>query len=345
MMNKLKTSDLDDSNTVVRSLELSVKDESGYARMEEIFKALASELRLSILNEIAFSPRKLGYLAEKYGLSNSNLLFHINILKKAGLVLVDYEPSIKGFRQIVYPSHIVSVNIDLRGDASDSSRRNKTVVDMPVGNYCDIAGDEIARYILPGGRISDKNEVFMPGHNDAMLVWIYKAGHITYNFPGVFTFSEPLGIMEFELELCSEAPFYNSRWKSSIDFYVNGLKLCTFISPGDFGERPGKLNPSWWPSGMTQYGLYVKISVDENGTYLNGEPCGTVNISDIDATLKICKKTQLKIEVSENSEFTGGINLFGRNCGDFPVDIRMTAYSVKYIEIDKERNKIDYKND
>ena len=77
-------------------------------------------------------------------------------------------------------------------------------------------------------------------------------------------------MLEFTMEICSEAPFYKNDWKSNIDSYVNDVKLRSYLSYGDYGDRRGKLNADAFLYNATQYGMLVNIKIDETGTYFNG---------------------------------------------------------------------------
>ena len=116
MMREEDTSGIRRDDTVVENRNFSVADEKSYDKMEEIFRALANKTRLLILKEISYGPLRISELSRKIGISNSNVLFHIEQLRKAGLLLVDFEPSRKGFAQVVYPAHILNLVCNIRGD-------------------------------------------------------------------------------------------------------------------------------------------------------------------------------------------------------------------------------------
>ena len=124
------------------------------------------------------------------------------------------------------------------------------------------------------------------------------------------------------MELCSETSTYNNHWESDITFWINGVELCTYRSPGDFGGRRGMNNPDWWQDFMTQYGQLVTVSVTADGVTLN-------NVRVTDCTLEQLKLDEgdffeLKIGVKENAKAKGGFNLFGKGFGDYKQDIRIS---------------------
>ena len=69
-----------------------------------------------------------------------------------------------------------------------------------------------------------------------------------------------------------------------------------------------------------------KGAVPGFGTYFNGVLSGERNIFDIIKTLSPYGKIRLAVVVPEDAEYVGGINIFGKSCGDYPVDIVMTYY-------------------
>ena len=106
---------------------------------------------------------------------------------------------------------------------------------------------------------------------------------------------------------------------------MNDKEIGTYTSPGDFGGRSGKYTPKSWPAASTQYGMLVQIRIDEMGVWIN-----QVNVSSeisIDDFAFITKEKCLrfKLGVKKNAKYAGGLNLFGRNFGDFQQGIRISA--------------------
>ena len=70
-------------------------------------------------------------------------------------------------------------------------------------------------------------------------------------------------------------------WKSDITVWINGHDCGTWQCPGDFGARRGRLNPPWWESGATQYGLLTTVTVTGTSTLINNEVSSSVRLSDL----------------------------------------------------------------
>ena len=104
---------------------------------------------------------------------------------------------------------------------------------------------------------------------------------------------------------------------------VNDVEVTTFTSPGDFGGRRGKYTPSYWPVTSTQFGLLKKITVGSDGVFVdNSFVSDKVHFAD----LKIYDGSAIKLDIGIKDDAThrGGINLFGKNFGDFPQSIVMS---------------------
>jgi len=121
--------------------------------------------------------------------------------------------------------------------------------------------------------------------------------------------------------MSSNAPLYRSDFKSDIDVAVNGVKLGTWTSPGDYGGRRGKLNPSWWSDTSSQFGLLKKWRVDARHSQLDGEEISKVTLRDL--VLPAQDYISLCIGVSDQSAHVGGLNLFGEKFGDHAQGIIM----------------------
>ena len=92
--------------------------------------------------------------------------------------------------------------------------------------------------------------------------------------------------------------------------------------PGDFGARRGKLTPPIWPNGNTQYGMLKTFAVRNNGAYIDGLLIKqTVTLEDLN--IEKNPYITLRIEVKEDANHVGGINLFGEKYGDYPQGIIM----------------------
>ena len=155
---------------------------------------------------------------------------------------------------------------------------------------------------------------FSPERLNAQIIWFSK-GYIEYRIPNYMLKDKQVSAVSFSLELCSEAPNYRNDWKSDITFWVNGVELATYSSPGDFGGRRGRLNPEWWSDYSSQYGIVKTLRITEKGVYLDETPVHTHTIDKLE--LKKGDYITFRIGIKEDAKNQGGINIFGEKFGDF----------------------------
>ncbi|MNW48653.1 hypothetical protein D3C74_260290 [compost metagenome] len=96
------------------------------------------------------------------------------------------------------------------------------------------------------------------------------------------------------------------------------MPVGTWTSPGDFGERQGKLTSEKWKGG-TQYGQLTEWRVTPEGSFVNGVSAGPTAISGLG--LAFNEPIRVRFEVREDAANPRGLNLFGSGFGDYPQDI------------------------
>ena len=144
-------------------------------------------------------------------------------------------------------------------------------------------------------------------------------GFVEYTFPNDLPTSMEIDRLELSMEICSEAPDHNPDWPSDITVWINDVEVGTWTSPGDFGGRRGLLNPDWWVEHMTQFGLLKIWSVDEVGSYVDGNQVSEVNLSKLFIVPQ--QPITIRIGVKPDAEHQGGFNLFGRGFGNYAQDL------------------------
>ncbi len=305
-------------------LHLGLASEKEILETEKVLKALGNSIRLHILRLVWQKNLRISELGKILGMSNSTVLFHVDCLKDAGLVCVDYEPSQKGFAQFVYGTRFLhSIRLDFI-TLPPRPQWKQFVCEVPVGQYVDAHTDKCFSIATERKFFGiQSSDMFLPQRGEAELLWLYPSGHLTYAFPCSELRKEVESIV-FSFEICSEAPMSKMGWKSDVTFSVNGIELCTYTCPHDYGDRPGLLNPEWWGRGNTQHGDLITVAVDDKGVTLNqdGIPHSPTLM---DLHLATSDKLDFKFEVKPNATHVGGLNLFGKKFGDYAQDIRMTV--------------------
>lgn len=285
--------------------------------------ALASPERIRILQNLT-KNKNLSTLAKELKIPPSSLARHIDILADAGLVHLYHEPGPKG--HVKYVS-IATLNYTVHLVPRDKKAKPAPAisVELPIGLFshchierpCGMLSKE--KQLIP---YDDPSFFFFPERTQAEALWFDK-GFISYNFPTPTNVqNKKLSKVTFSFEICSETDCYNNDWPSDITVFINKHEILTFTSPGDFGGRRGIYTPSFWPITATQFGMLKTVTVTKEGIYLD-EKFLDNHITFDDLKLFDGAAIQLTIGIKDDAVHKGGINLFGKNFGDYPQAIIM----------------------
>lgn len=283
-----------------------------------VFKALASETRLRILDLIAREPLHINALGQILGVSQPSVTKHVQVLSQAGLITTEYRQGAQGLQKVCglrYDS------LTLVFDRAEDSASRVEEIAMPIGLYTDV------RAVPTCGMVSreriidyfDEPQAFYhPDRGNAQLLWT-SGGFVEYVFPNTLPSSMDIHRLELSMEVCSEAPDYDLDHPSDITLWINGMEVGTWTAPGDMGGRRGRLNPQWWGDHFTQFGLLKVWSVDNGGSSVDGAAVSDVTLSAL--ALAPAGPIRVRIGVKEDAEHPGGFNLFGRGFGNYEQDI------------------------
>lgn len=287
-----------------------------------VYEALASEVRLKIIQLLSKNKMNIKDLAKELQISSAIVTKHIQKLEDAGLIKTELVPGKSG-RQKISILKVDHIEINFPKKIFHSYASYETSV--PIGHYtdydlkptCGLATDK--DFVGP----VDEPKYFMdPKRVDAEILW-FTQGYVEYNVINFLKEGEKLQQFEISLEISSEFPFANDVWPSDITFSLNGMELGTWTSPGDFADTRGKLTPDWWPSNINQYGLLKTIRITSHGTYIDGDPLSPISVEDLDTT---CDRWSFRIEVKEDAKHVGGATLFGKKFGNHNQDIVFKLY-------------------
>ncbi len=283
-------------------------------------RALSSPERLRILRLLCEKNYTIKELASICYMTVSSIEFHIRILQEADLIAVVYQPSKKGKIKICQLRFLQFMAYF----SSPSFLEETTPVrmEMPVGLYCDADLKFVSGFCTHEEQVMfDDGDYFKPQRAAAGLLWCSN-GFVTYRFHNP-RYEQEMGSIRISLEICSETLGYSMNWKSDITFSLCGRELCTYTSPGDYGDRPGLISPDWWrarPNSNTHYGDLKTILIDHSGCYLDGRLISSSITSEM---FRNERSLLFRIENKPNATHIGGFNLFGRDFGDHPQDIRL----------------------
>ncbi len=301
---------------------LSIDMDSGLAErdFEDILKALASDKRLDILRYLGGHIASVNEIAEQLDMPPSTATMHINLLEKAGLIKTELKPASRGLKKLCIRTYDQIVVALPTGERSTDSTLD---ISMPIGAYVDAAvfptcGLASETGII--GHLDDAGTFYDPDRVQAQLLW-FRHGYIEYRFPNRIPTSALAESLQISLELGSEAPLHNDDWPSDITVTINGIEVGTWTCPGDFGGERGALTPDWWEEWNSQYGLLKVWKVAEDGSYVDGIRISNVTLSQL--RLHQARFISVRLGVKDDAKHIGGINIFGRQFGNYPQDIVM----------------------
>ena len=287
-----------------------------------VYEALASDVRLQIIQLLSKQKMNIKELSEELKLSSPIVSKHINKLEESGIIKTEKIPGKSGLQRV---SILKVDNIEIVFPKKIYHSFETYVTSIPIGHYTDY-------HVTPSCGLADAKDFignvdepryFMDARRmDANILW-FTSGYVEYKTPNFLTEENNLEQIDITLELSSEFPFANDVWPSDITFSLNGIEVGTWTSPGDFADTRGKLNPDWWPNNVNQYGLLKTLRITNHGTYMDGDMVSNVTTSDFKESTEIW---DLKISVKEDAVNVGGLTLFGKKFGNHEQDILFKVY-------------------
>jgi predicted transcriptional regulator len=291
-----------------------------------LFEALASNVRIKILELLGQESMIMKDLASALGLSNSIITMHVKKLERADLVRTEMIPG-KGASQKLCT--LVVERIELVFPSKGLIPRNFHISNISIGHYTDFDVKPTcglaSKYKIIGGGFDDPRYFLDPERVDAKILW-FSQGYVTYKVPNFLLEHEEPEELEISMEIASEAPLSNEHWPSDISFTLNGVPIGTWTSPGDFGGTRGKYTPEWWDIKMNQYGLLVHVRINNDGTFIAGTKVSNCTIRDVHIRRL---QWDLKLEVKDDAKHIGGLTIYGAGFGNYYQDL---VFKLTYIE-------------
>lgn len=288
-----------------------------------LYEALASEVRLRILELLAEKSMNLKEIAERLELSSAILTMHVRKLELAGLIDTKMIRKQGGTHKIC---SLAETGVEISLPQVGATERLFYEQHIPVGHYtsfevfptCGLATRE--KLV---GQFDDPRYFLDPDRVNAAILWFGK-GYVEYKMPNYLLPSQEPEELEISLELASEAPGANDQWPSDIRFYLNDVRLGEWTSPGDYGAHTrGRFTPEWWTIDLNQYGLWKVLRVNRSGTYMDGQKISDVTISDL---LLDKHFWTFRFAVEEDATHVGGLTLYGSGFGNYNQDIQIRVY-------------------
>ena len=276
---------------------------------------VSSLLLYAVIGLLASRSMNVNELAEALSMPVSTAALNVRQLEEAGLISTEIQPGIRGAMKLC-SRRIDSVSLHLVPDMQDGV--SALTLKLPLGSYA------CAREIRPEcglvsehawiGESNAPRTFYHPDRFAAQLMW-FESGEVEYRFSLGEIAPKQVEWLEISMEISSNAPMYREDFKSDIYVGLGTRELGVWTSPGDYGARRGRFNPSWWSDTSSQYGLLKTWRIDSLGCTLDGEPLSSVTVADLQ--LDALEYIPLRIGIHADAAHVGGINLFGEKFGDF----------------------------
>ncbi|WP_338555458.1 ArsR family transcriptional regulator [Paenibacillus sp. KS-LC4] len=287
-----------------------------------VYEALASEVRLQIIDLLDERERHIKELAAELYLSSAIVSTHVSKLQQAGIVTSKMKRVGGGtYKYCSLSAEYLQIRLS---KPNDQKRKNMETM-LPVGHYTDVAAFPtcgIATVEKLIGQYDNPKYFLDPERMNAGILW-FARGYVEYKVPNHLFVDQRVQELEISLEIGSEAPQINENWPSDIRFFINGLYLGEWTSPGDFGRVRGRLSPDWWQGDVNQYGLLKVLRLNANGTFIDGLQISELTIHDLDWETPFLT---LRISAEESVPGRGGLTLYGKGFGNYNQDIRIRTY-------------------
>lgn len=297
-----------------RSIHTNLDDFTNIAR------ALSSDIRRDIFKALLQRPMNVNEIADEFHLPQSTAASNIKKLEDAALIITNLVPGLRGTQKVCY-ANVHRIVVDTKPPRVADV--NFVTVAMPIGAYvdcdvtptCGLAGEHA---II--GEFDDPQSFYDPNRLQAGLLW-FRKGYVEYRFPQRVPRGAVLVNLKLSMEVCSEAPMHNSDWPSDITVWINGEEVGTWTSPGDFGGERGYLTPIWWEPYNTQFGVLKEWRVAASGSYVDGRMVSDTTLARL--RLEEHPYITVRVGVKADAYHVGGINLFGRQFGNYDTDLTM----------------------
>lgn len=284
----------------------------------DMLKALSSEPRIAILRYLGDRLVPVNQIAQDLGLPPSTAAMHILVLEKAGLLHTEMRPASRGLEKVCARTYDELV-IDLpRGE---HHTRASIELTMPIGGFSNFEVEPTCGLASAEGLIGyldDPNSFYEPDRLHAQLIW-FRSGFLEYRFPNRVPPGAPVLSLQLTAEVCSEAPLHDPDWPSDISVWVNGRHLGEWTAPSDFGGTRGRLTPGWWEEKDSQFGVLKRWRITSEGTSIDGVALSEVTVEQL--RLRPGEPIVVRLGVSPDAHHVGGLNLFGREFGNYPEDM------------------------
>lgn len=291
---------------------------AGSNQADVVFRALNNTVRVKILEFLTNHAATISQISTALNIPQSTVKQHINLLEEAELINTYLRSATRGTEKVCSGIY-KNLTFDLNPPAKQ--RQPYTEISMPIGCFSDFsitAPCGLAGYSNVIGMQGEQSAFYEPERVEAQLLW-FTEGYVEYRFAKKFPTKVRLSNLSISMEVCSEAPGHDNDWLSDITVWINDVEIGSWTSPGDFGGKRGILTPAWWVTDSTQFGLLKTWKVTDDGSFIDDTIAETVNLTTL--AIQDHPYISVKVGIKGDAKNKGGINILGRQFGNYSQDI------------------------
>jgi predicted transcriptional regulator len=288
-----------------------------------VYEALASEVRLRIIDLLNVREMHIKELAAALHLSSAIVSSHVVKLQKANIV----SSKMKRIDGGTYKFCSLSANyFQIKLAGSNAVARKVVEVSVPVGHYTDLQATPGCGFMATDrviGFCDDSRSFHDPVHANAGVLWLAK-GYVEYKVPNYLFRDKAMQEIEISMEIGSEAPHVNEKWAADLTFTLNNRELGRWTGPGDPSKLRERLTPGYWKHDANRSGLLKVLRINASGTFMDGQQISEVTLADI------CWKEEhwtLRLTAADVNRRRGRLALYGCGSGNYEQDIVFRVYS------------------
>jgi predicted transcriptional regulator len=270
------------------------------------------------------SPLTVSELAKELGLSKAIISRDIRLLEDTKLIKLQENSEISDSRKKKFILNVDHIEIDFPKKIHLPYKAITSEIKLGYySNFSVVPTCGLASSTKVIGELDDQRAFVSNDRVDASLLW-FADGFVEYVIPNNLKKNSRAELLELSLEISSEFPGSNNTWPSDISFYINDVLLGTWTAPGNFSDVRGKLTPSWWENGLSQYGVLKHLRVSKNDTGIDGQKISSITLANLN--IENSQFIKLKIVTEANSKNKGGLTIFGKHFGNHPQNILLKIY-------------------
>lgn len=293
----------------------------------DVFRALGSDVRMRIVELLSErGEMNMNELASALELTNGALTAHVKRLEDCGIIKTVSEYTGHG-NQKKCSMNIREILLNVnRAEEAREIRVYET--EVRVGHFSDYSVSPscgLASAYSMIGKADDRRYFAHPERLQAGVLW-FQEGYIEYRIPNMLPKNQRISQLTFCFEISSERQGFGPEAQSDVSFYLDGICIGSWKSPGDMGGIKGIYTPNWWDVQTRQYGLLKMIVINMAGTFLDGLKISDISLKEFD--LDDSSDIRFRFGVKNTPEYQGGIVLYGSGFGNYNQDIMVRVHYV-----------------